>query len=317
MTDPQQRTRERVKQVLEREAAGVDTPEAAEAVVDQLERLASGATERTKAEEVKHESAGAAEAVERTARATAPSDEAAAVLVKTAAEAVAPKSEASEVVEGALEALGPEAFATAPAAPEVERGRQLLKEAVLHRMGRLGALDARIYLAINGFPHPDWSDALANGVTVGATGGWIWAGAVLVARLCRVPRSGRALLELLPSMIGATWIVEHVVKAVFRRRRPFIDNVRALVVGKKPGSWSFPSGHTASSFACAWVLTTKWPRMAPAFFALASGVGFSRIYVGAHYPGDVVSGALCGMALAELIRQPIYRYLNRRHLQDL
>jgi membrane-associated phospholipid phosphatase len=316
MTDREARTRERVEEALKHEAARVDSPEAAEAVAREIEHLAAGETEQTKGEEARRERVAPAEAVERVAQATDPTREAAAVLAQAAAEVVAPKPEAADVLEGALRALGPEAYADS-AEPEVERGRRLLRDAVLHRMGRFGALDARIYLAINGFPHPPWSDKLAVIVTFWTTGGWIWAGAVLVARLFQVPSAGRALLELLPSVAGATWIVEHPVKAVFRRRRPFIDNVRALVVGKKPGSWSFPSGHTASSFACAWVLTTIWPRLAPLFYALASGVGFSRIYVGAHYPGDVASGALFGTALAELIRRPIALYLKRRRVQDI
>jgi undecaprenyl-diphosphatase len=316
MTDREAGTRERVEQALKREAARVDSPEAADTVVREIERLAAGETEHTKGDEARRERVAPAEAVERVAQTAPPSQEAAAVLTQAAAEAVAPKPEAGDVLEAALRALGPEAYADT-AEPEVERGRRLLRDAVLHRMGRFGALDARIYLAINGFPHPDWSDKLAVAVTFWTTGGWIWTGAVLVARLLRVPSAGRALLVLLPSAAGATWIVEHPVKAVFRRRRPFIDNVRALVVGKKPGSWSFPSGHTASSFACAWVLTSIWPRMAPLFYVLASGVGFSRIYVGAHYPGDVASGALFGTALAELIRRPIARYLRHRRVRDL
>jgi undecaprenyl-diphosphatase len=174
---------------------------------------------------------------------------------------------------------------------------------MLRRLGPLQRLDARIYLTINGFPHPRWSDRGANLITVWATGGWVWAGAVLVARLFGVPGAGRTLRWLLPSMVGATWIVEYPVKAYFRRRRPFIDIVRALVVGKRPGSWSFPSGHTASSFACATVLSATWPRAAPIFYALASIVGLSRIYVGAHYPGDVLSGAFAGTVLSEGIRR--------------
>src|SRR5262249_13832865 len=120
-----------------------------------------------------------------------------------------------------------------------------------------------------------------------------------------VRRSWGALRYLLPSVVGATWVVEYPTKAAFRRRRPFVEIVRALVIGKKPGSWSFPSGHTAASFASAWVLSTVWPRRAPFFFSLASTVGLSRIYVGAHYPGDVASGAFAGLLLSELIRRAV------------
>ena len=131
----------------------------------------------------------------------------------------------------------------------------------------------------------------------------MWLLGTLAAYLLRVPRSRRALRWLFPSLLATTWIVDYPVKAFFRRRRPFIHIVRALVIGKKPGSWSFPSGHTASSFAAAWVLSTVWPRRWPLFFGLASGVGFSRIWVGVHYPGDVLSGAFFGVSLSELVRR--------------
>jgi undecaprenyl-diphosphatase len=198
----------------------------------------------------------------------------------------------------------------------VERGRTLLKDAVLRRMGPLQRLDASVYLAVNGIPHAPWLDRAASWITVWATGGWIWAGAVLVARLLGVRRARGALIDLLPSIVAATWIVEHPVKAIFRRRRPFVDVVRALVVGKKPGSWSFPSGHTASSFAAAWVLSKRWPRQSPLFFALAALVGTSRIYVGAHYPGDVVTGAGAGMLLSETAYR-LNRFLRTRYGRPL
>src|SRR5205085_517203 len=138
-------------------------------------------------------------------------------------------------------------------------------------------------------------------------GGWVWVLGTLLAYLLRVPRAWGALKYLLPSVVGATWVVEYPIKAYFRRRRPFVEIVRALVIGKKPGSWSFPSGHTAASFASAWVLSSVWPRRAPIFLALASTVGFSRIYVGAHYPGDVASGAFAGTVFSEVIRRAVRR----------
>ena len=68
-----------------------------------------------------------------------------------------------------------------------------------------------------------------------------------------------------------------------------------------PHSDSFPSGHTATSFACATVLTALVPRAAPAFYVLALAIGYSRVYVGVHWPFDVVGGAVLGIATALLL----------------
>ena len=57
-----------------------------------------------------------------------------------------------------------------------------------------------------------------------------------------------------------------------------------------------------AAFAGAWLLTRHYPQLAPAWYAIAALVGFSRIYLGAHYPGDVLSGALSGTAIAEAAR---------------
>jgi undecaprenyl-diphosphatase len=102
---------------------------------------------------------------------------------------------------------------------------------------------------------------------------------------------------------AAISLVEFPTKAFFRRRRPFIAFIQAIVIGKKPGSWSFPSGHSASAFAGAWLFSHDFPNQSPLLFLMAALVGFSRIYLGDHYPGDVLSGALSGMALAESIQQ--------------
>jgi membrane-associated phospholipid phosphatase len=312
----------RVERVLQREVARVDSPEAAEAVLDQVERLAAGETEQSAAD-----AAAAAQAPEQPAhpggppgssttpsagavveaaasQPAPPAEQVASTLVAAAAESVAPTEQAGPVLEAAQTTLGPGAPAQPPA---TQRGRSLLKAAVLRRMAPLQALDARLYLAVNEASHPAWLDRLGWAIALVFTGGWVWVGGVAVARARGVPRSGEALKALLPSLVAATWAVDYPIKAYFRRRRPFIDIVRALVVGKKPGSWSFPSGHTASSFASAWVLSTVWPRRAPSFFALAAVVGLSRVYVGAHYPGDVLSGALAGLSLAELTRRLTHR----------
>lgn len=74
-----------------------------------------------------------------------------------------------------------------------------------------------------------------------------------------------------------------------------------------PHSGSFPSGHTSVAFACATVLTAIAPGLAAPLFVLAAAIGFSRLYVGVHYPLDVVGGAalgvLVGLAVTALRRR--------------
>jgi undecaprenyl-diphosphatase len=301
----------RVERVLEEGLERVETPEAARAVVARIEKMSAGHTEAEVAQAAANQTAtapdpasAAADTIERAADQPAATERAVAdVLTTTAAQSVAPTRAADPVIEAAQATLS----GTAPVSPPARRGRRLLKDAVLRRMGPLNALDARIYLAVNDGPHPGALDSLAWGLAIIATGGWIWVIGTLVAYLVRVPRSWLAIKRLLPSVVLATWIVEYPIKAFFRRRRPFARIVEALVIGKKPGSWSFPSGHTASSFASAWILASVWPKRAPVFFTLAGLVGFSRIYLGAHYPGDVASGAIAGTILSELVRRLVKR----------
>ena len=74
-----------------------------------------------------------------------------------------------------------------------------------------------------------------------------------------------------------------------------------------PVSSSLPSGHSAAAFAFATGVGHELPREAIALRTLAALVGYSRVHTGVHYPLDVVTGALCGIALAELTG----KYLDR------
>jgi undecaprenyl-diphosphatase len=130
-------------------------------------------------------------------------------------------------------------------------------------------------------------------------GGFGWVFGLTIAALLNKRRGRQALLQVVPPLWFATMTVEYPIKSYFRRRRPFIDVVQAVAVGRKPGTFSFPSGHSAAAFAGAWLLRRHYPRLAALWYAIAALVGFSRIYLGAHYPGDVLSGALCGTVIAE------------------
>jgi membrane-associated phospholipid phosphatase len=78
-----------------------------------------------------------------------------------------------------------------------------------------------------------------------------------------------------------------------------------------PATHSFPSGHSAAAFAFATGAGREIPWVGPPLYALAGLVGYSRVHTGVHYPLDVVTGALCGMAVAELTSAYIDRAAGR------
>jgi len=82
------------------------------------------------------------------------------------------------------------------------------------------------------------------------------------------------------------------VKAIVNRPRPHLDPLVRV-----PTDWSFPSGHAATSFAGATMLSLFFPRLAPVLYGLAVAIAFSRVYVGVHYPLDVIAGAALGTAV--------------------
>ncbi len=92
------------------------------------------------------------------------------------------------------------------------------------------------------------------------------------------------------------------LKDVFDQQRPSSRYAEPRPLVHAPSDGSFPSGHAATSFAAATVLTLALPRWWPAFLLLALAIGFSRVYVGVHYPLDVVGGAVLGILVATALR---------------
>lgn len=101
--------------------------------------------------------------------------------------------------------------------------------------------------------------------------------------------------------IGITSGLANIVgKGLTRRARPSgpVPEARRLI---HPDSSSFPSGHAASAEAFSGVIGAEIPRLWMPLNALAAAVGFSRVYTGVHYPGDVAAGWLLGKVVAAVV----------------
>ena len=102
------------------------------------------------------------------------------------------------------------------------------------------------------------------------------------------------------------------LKLSIKRERPFSKYPNDIIKYSSGGSYAFPSGHTSMAFSVATAVSLcypKWYVIAPAFL-WASGVGYSRMYLGVHYPSDVLAGALVGAGSS------IAMYYGRKVLID-
>lgn len=192
-------------------------------------------------------------------------------------------------------ATGPEPTRTVmeagPVAVQVDSG----EVAVVVAPPASGGIDRRLFTLINSLPHSTTSDRYVSVLSdLGEGLGWV-AGGVALAILGG-SKGRRAGVATAVASLAATYVVQQRVKPLFRRVRPFV-NREARVVGIRPPDHSFPSGHTASSFAAATALAFFYPRAAPVAYTLATAVGVSRVHLGVHFPSDAAVGGVIGIGI--------------------
>jgi undecaprenyl-diphosphatase len=161
-------------------------------------------------------------------------------------------------------------------------------------------LDGNILLWIQEFIRNPILTPIVVFITGLGNGGRIW---ILISLLLLIPKKTRKIgIMSIAALLGSLLINNLLLKNLVARTRPYevIENLQLLV--NPAHDYSFPSGHTGSSFASAMVLYQELPKKygVPAII-LAVLIALSRLYVGIHYPSDVLVGAITGILIAKIV----------------
>ena len=131
-------------------------------------------------------------------------------------------------------------------------------------------------------------------------------GMVVIAIIEGTAGAGTVRVALV-AMAGANLLVEGLKRLTYRAR-PDGEHKRSNA--------SFPSGHAATAFALAWVLSKRWPRLVALFVPLALAIAFSRMYLNRHYLSDVAVGSLIGLGCGWAATRWIPPWAKRERPED-
>lgn len=161
-------------------------------------------------------------------------------------------------------------------------------------------LDAQWFYFVNQSLHNAFFNVVMPIITYTGENGLIWL-CLAVFLYVSGPQRRRTSFLMLLALLFSFVLGEEILKHIIQRPRPFLSLEGVNLLVTSPGSFSFPSGHTASAFASSLVIARKIPRLAWPLILLAVLMAFSRVYVGVHYPLDILGGALLGAICARLV----------------
>lgn len=154
-------------------------------------------------------------------------------------------------------------------------------------------------------------DFLMPKITALGNAGMIWIVAAIVLLL--VPKYRKGGIALAVGLIAGLLLGNLTLKPLIARTRPFdlVEGIELLITA--PRDFSFPSGHTLSSFIGAFILTMTDKRFGYVAIPLAVLIAFSRLYLYVHFPSDILGG----IVLAAIISAIIYFiFFNKKSLHQ-
>jgi decaprenylphosphoryl-5-phosphoribose phosphatase len=158
------------------------------------------------------------------------------------------------------------------------------------------SLDARLLLLARTRGHTPASEQAVRRFSLLGEHAALWL-ALGAAGSLAAPRARRRRFRRATALVAGTYGLNTAVKLLVRRARPELAGLPPLA--KTPTRYSFPSAHASTSFAAALGYSRAGLPAVP-LYALAQAMALSRLYLGVHYPSDVLAGALMGTGIAAL-----------------
>lgn len=158
--------------------------------------------------------------------------------------------------------------------------------------------------------HTPLLDKILAFITSLGNAGIIWI--VLAVFLLILPKTRKTGIIVAAVLLMDLILCNLILKNLVARVRPYDVNTAIAILIKKPLDFSFPSGHTAASFAAMTALfLAKMKKAWIAALVLAVLIAFSRLYFYVHYPTDVLGGAVVGI-LSGIIGYAIIEKIDKR-----
>ena len=160
-------------------------------------------------------------------------------------------------------------------------------------------LDNKILLFIKDNMHGVIMDKVMVFATTLGNNAIVW---IVIALIIIINKKYRKVGFMVLAALLLSWILgDGLLKHLFQRVRPCANIPLIDMLIAKPLSYSFPSGHSASSFAAAGILAVYFKKYAVGFYTLAATIAFSRLYLYVHNPSDVITGIALGVLCSKII----------------
>lgn len=177
-------------------------------------------------------------------------------------------------------------------------------------MESLFQLDHSLFILINHLPHTVLSDNLALFISGIGGFGFIWLVITFIIFIREEERDHLFFYPVLTALASSYVLVEWILKPIIGRIRP--DPTFAIIVDHVMNTFSFPSGHAALSTAGAVVLTAYEKKLRWWVYIVAALICLSRIYLGKHFPTDVLGGIVVGWICGQIAIHLHKPYFEKR-----